>query len=240
MLKLQVFSCPPIPIIIKCQKKYDLSRSFTKKMNIIHYDACPECDLLLNPNTASVGEKAHCPRCGLLLSRPSKRSVERTFALSIAGLILFFPANLLPMVGITMMGNANTGVLYSGVVALFNNGMVAVAAVVFLASILFPLVHIILSLLISGHLYFNYPNRYLAHWMRWMHHLDEWVMLEVYMLSIIVACVKLMSLAKLEFGWGLYAFIALIVITTLLTGNLDNNLFWQRIHQLSNRDNNAS
>ncbi len=206
----------------------------------IDYEACPECDLLLSHITANYGEKAHCPRCGLLLSRPSKQSVERTFALSIAGFILFFPANLLPMVGITMMGNANTGLLFSGVLALFNDGMEAVAIVVFLASILFPLVHIFLSLLISGHLYFNRPNRYLAHWMRWMHLLDEWVMLEVYMLSIIVACVKLMSLAKLEFGWGLYAFVALIIITTLLTSGLDEELFWQRIHQLCKRDKNAS
>lgn len=172
-------------------------------MNDSYYDACPECDLLLNPALPKVGDKAYCPRCRFLLSRPHKQSIERTFALSITGLILFFPANLLPMVGITIMGNASTGALYSGVVALFNDGMVAVAIVIFLASILFPLIHIVLSLLISGHLYFNYANRYLAHWMRWMHYLDEWVMLEVYMLSIIVACVKLMSLAQLKFGWGL-------------------------------------
>jgi len=209
-------------------------------MKISHYDACPECDLLLNPVAPKIGDKAHCPRCGLLLSRPCKQSIERSFALSIAGFILFFPANLLPMVGITIMGNANTGLLFSGVVALFNDGMEAVAIVVFLASILFPLVHIVLSLLISGHLYFNRPNRYLVHWMRWMHHLDEWVMLEVYMLSIIVACVKLMALAQLKLGWGLYAFVALIVITTLLTGSLDEELFWQRIHQLRERNGNAN
>jgi paraquat-inducible protein A len=209
-------------------------------MKISHYDACPECDLLLNLVAPKIGDKAHCPRCGLLLSRPCKQSIERSFALSIAGFILFFPANLLPMVGITIMGNANTGLLFSGVVALFNDGMEAVAIVVFLASILFPLVHIVLSLLISGHLYFNRPNRYLVHWMRWMHHLDEWVMLEVYMLSIIVACVKLMALAQLKLGWGLYAFVALIVITTLLTGSLDEELFWQRIHQLRERNGNAN
>jgi paraquat-inducible protein A len=216
-----------------------LSRLFTNVMNISNYKACPECDLLLNPALPKIGDKAHCPRCGLLLSRPSKQSVERTFALSIAGFILFFPANLLPMVGITIMGNANTGLLFSGVVALFNDGMEAVAIVVFLASILFPLVHIVLSLLISGHLYLNRPNRYLVHWMRWMHYLDEWVMLEVYMLSIIVACVKLMALAQLKLGWGLYAFVALIVITTLLTSSLDEELFWQRIEQLRKRSNNA-
>jgi paraquat-inducible protein A len=204
------------------------------------YHACPECDLLLRPALPNVGEKAHCPRCGLLLLRPHKQSIERTFALSIAGFILFFPANLLPMVGISMMSNANTGILFSGVLALFNDGMEAVAVVVFLASILFPLLHISLSLLISGHLYFNRANRYLVHWMRWMHHLDEWVMLEVYMLSIIVACVKLMSIAQLKFGWGLYAFVALIIINTLLTSGLDEDLFWERITQLRKKKNNAS
>ena len=66
-----------------------------------------------------------------------------------------------------------------------------------------------------------------------MHHLDEWVMLEVYMLGIIVACVKLMAIAPLKFGWGLYAFVALIIITALLTSGLDSALFWQRIEQLS-------
>lgn len=206
-------------------------------MTSTYYDACPECDLLLRSGQPKPGEKAHCPRCGCLMSRPREQSIERTFALSIAGLILFFPANLLPMVGLNVLGNLNTGILMSGVIALFNEGMAAVAVVVFLASILFPLVHIGLSLLISGHLYFNFPNRHLIGWMRWRHHLDEWVMLEVYLLSIIVACVKLMSLAPLIFGWGLYAFVALIIITTMLTSGLDSALFWQRIDQLSKGNN---
>ncbi|UOA09379.1 MULTISPECIES: paraquat-inducible protein A [Methylobacter] len=209
-------------------------------MNSTNYDACPECDLLLKPAQLKIGEKAHCPRCGLLLSRPRKQSIERTFALSITGFILFFPSVLLPMMGITVLGDANTGTLLSGVIALFNENMWPVAIVVFLASIMFPLVHISLSLLISGHLYFKRSNRYLVTWMRWMYHLDEWIMLEVYMLGIIVACVKLMAIAPLKFGWGLYAFIALIIITTLLTSNLDNRLFWQRIEQLRKENNNAS
>jgi paraquat-inducible protein A len=201
-------------------------------VSITDYDICPECDLLLKAALPKIGEKAHCPRCGLLLSHPRKRSIERTFALSIAGFILFFPSLLLPMVGVTIMGNVSTGVLYAGVIALFNDGMEAVAIVVFLASILFPLVNISLALLISGHLYFNRYHRYLTVWMRWMQNLNEWGMLEVYMLGIIVACVKLVALAQLNFGWGLYAFVALLIITTLLTSNLDNVLFWQRIEQL--------
>ena len=110
------------------------------------------------------------------------------------------------MVGVTILGNANTGYYMSGVVALFNDGMEAVAIVVFFASILFPLVLISLSLLISGHLYFNRPNRYLTGWMRWLHRLDEWGMLEVYMLGIIVACVKLMALRSAQIRLGSLCF----------------------------------
>ena len=198
-------------------------------MRKINFDACPECDALLNLASPGIGEKAHCPRCGYLLQRPRKQSIERTFALSIAGLVLLIPANLMPLIGIKILGNTNDGTLWSGVVMLVNENMWIVALLVFLSSILFPLVIIVLSLLISAHLHFNKTNRYLAHWMRYLQHLDEWAMLEVYMLGIIVACVKLSSLADLKFGFGLYAFAALLIITVMLSSSLDRHLFWQHI-----------
>jgi paraquat-inducible protein A len=203
-------------------------------MNKIDFDACPECDLLLNPaKLPIIGEKAQCPRCGYLLERPRKQSIQRCFSLSLAGLILILPANLLPIVGIKVLGNSTNGTIWSGVSTLFSEQMWAVAVLVFLASILFPLINIILSLLISGHLYYQKPNRHLALWMRWLQHIDEWAMLEVYTLGIIVACVKLASMAELKFGFGLYAFIALLLVTGMLTSNLDRPLFWRRIAQLN-------
>ncbi len=166
------------------------------------------------------------------MQRPRKQSIERTFALSIAGLILMFPANLMPLVGIKMLGGAKDGTLWSGVIALFEEHLWGVAVLVFLSSILFPLLNIILSLLISGHLYFKKPNRHLACWMRWLQHMDEWAMLEVYMLGIIVACVKLASTSELKFGFGLYAFVALLIVTGMLASSLDKVLFWRQIGQL--------
>lgn len=202
-------------------------------MNPINLTACPECDLLLKPAAPNVGEKAHCPRCGFLLQRPRKQSVERTFALSVAGLILMFPANFMPMVGIKLLGNTKDGSLWSGVYSLFQEDMWAVAILVFLSSVLFPLLNVVLSLLVSGHLFFRRPNRYLAGWMRWLQHIDEWAMLEVYMLGIIVACVKLGSSSELKFGFGLYAFAALLVVTAMLTSSLDKVLFWRQIGELT-------
>ena len=202
------------------------------QLNGLNLTACPECDLLLNSAWPVVGEKAHCPRCGYLLQQPHKQSIEHTFALSIAGFILVFPANLMPLIGIKMLGNSKDGTLWSGVASLFDEHMWGIAILVFLSSILFPLLNIILSLLISAHLYFNKPNRNLARWMRWLQHIDEWAMLEVYMLGIIVACVKLSATSELKFGYGLYAFVALLIITGMLASSLDKVLFWRHIGQL--------
>ncbi|MGJ0514313.1 MAG: paraquat-inducible protein A [Methylomicrobium sp.] len=195
-------------------------------------EACPECDALLKPAALDAGDKAHCPRCGFLLQRAQKNSIERSLALSITGLLLFIPANSLPLLGIKFLGNTKDGILFSGVMALYAENMWAVATLVFLSSILFPLVNILLSLAISAHLYLNRPNRYLTHWMRWLQHLDEWAMLEVYTLGIIVACVKLSSMADLRFGLGLYAFVGLLLVTVTLAGSLDRALFWRRIDAL--------
>lgn len=198
-----------------------------------YYIACPECDLLLNKNLPVVGEKARCPRCGYLLHNPKNNSVSRTFYLSLTGLFLLPPANFLPIMGIKVLGNSHDGTLISGVVTLFQEGMWGVAILVFLASILFPILNITLALLISGHLLFNRSNRYLGFWLRTLQHIEEWAMLEVYLLGIIVACVKLFSMADLQFGLGLTAFLLLLFVTITLTSNFDNTLFWQQIERLN-------
>jgi len=105
-----------------------------------------------------------------------------------------------------------------------------------LSSIVFPTIIIVLSFLISVHLYWRRSHQHLAVWMRCLQHLEEWAMLEVYMLGIIVACVKLADTTELKFGLGLYAFVSLLVINALLTQNVDNHLFWQHITKLRTHD----
>lgn len=197
--------------------------------------ACPECDLLLKAADLKMGEKAVCPRCGYLLHRARKQSVERVLALSIAGMILAIPANFLPLIGIRFMGNSNESTLWAGTVSLFSQGLWLVAILVFLASIFVPLLNTILAFMISFHLHFRRPHRHLAEWMRWLQHLEEWAMLEVYMLGIIVACVKLADTADVQFGFGLFAFVALLVVNAMLLTSLDNYLFWEHIARLDRK-----
>ncbi len=209
-------------------------------MNTDLLEACPQCDLLMKVEPLTIGTNGHCPRCGCLLFFPRKNSIARTFSYSLTGLILFVPANVLPMVGIKILGVHKDGTLWTGVEALFAEGMWGLAILVFLASIFFPLLKIVLSLLVSACLLFNQPSRQLTRWMRYLKHLDEWAMLEVYTLGIIVACVKLESMAELRFGFGLYAFAGLLIITGMLSSSLDEHLFWRRIDQLQKNIQNQS
>lgn len=201
-------------------------------MHTSNLTACPHCDLLIHTAPVAIGVKAYCPRCGFLLFKPRKYSIERTFALSITGLILFLPANALPLVGIKILGNNKDGTLWSGVESLYAEGMWGLAILVFLASMLFPLLKLLLSLTVSACLFFNlrWPKLNIA--MRYLAQMDEWAMLEVYTLGIIVACVKLGSMAELRFGFGLYAFAGLLLITGLLSSSLDEHFFWQQIDRI--------
>lgn len=202
-------------------------------MKMLALEACPECDLLLQAEEVQIGVKAHCPRCACLLYRPRKQSIERTLALSLTGLILFVPANLLPLVGIKILGSIKDCILWDGVASLYYEGMWAVAVLVFLASMGFPLCKIVLSLLLSAHLYARCYTTKLWLWMRWLQHLEEWAMLEVYTLGIIVACVKLSSMSELRFGFGLYAFVSLLLVAGMLSTSLDEHQFWRNIESLA-------
>jgi paraquat-inducible protein A len=199
---------------------------------VIAYEACPDCDLLLNPVQALAGDKAFCPRCGFLLQRPRAYAIERTLALSVTGLILLLPANFLPLVGIRLFGNIKDGNLWSGAAALMDEGMTSVAVLVWLSSVILPVVNLSLAFIISLHLYLNKPSRWLPRWLSWFQHLNEWAMLEVYALSIIVACVKLSSMADLRFGAGLYSFVALLMVNAMLATEMDYRQFWQKIAAL--------
>jgi paraquat-inducible protein A len=199
------------------------------------HEACPDCDLLLKSCRIKPGEKAYCPRCGCLLRRPRRRSIERTLALSAAGLILALPATFLPILNISIFGNSHDGNLISGIHALIKQDMLPIAGLVFFASVFIPLLNLTLAFLISLHLYLRKANKMLAAWLRWFQHLNEWAMLEVYALSIIVAYVKLSSMSDLRFGLGLYAFICLLIVNAMLASELDYHFFWQHIGRLGKK-----
>jgi paraquat-inducible protein A len=104
--------------------------------------ACPECDSLQRSPTLPMGATARCARCGAVLYRRKRDSLDRVLALTIAGLILFMLANIYPFLTFRLETQRQETTLITGIIELYNQGMWIVAAVVLLTSIVMPLLEL--------------------------------------------------------------------------------------------------
>ncbi|MCH9697048.1 MAG: paraquat-inducible protein A [Gammaproteobacteria bacterium] len=198
--------------------------------------ACNYCDCLINLKTADNSESVFCPNCNSLLNTNHPFSIEHSLALSISGLIVFIPAVSLPIMILKVLGEQQQATMLSAVGLLFEHQLFFIAASVFLFSILIPLIKLVIIAYVSLCLVFHYRARHLNHLFRWYHQIEEWGMLEVYMLGIIVAYVKLTDIADVFLGTGLFAFICLLTVVSLLSFMIDEWQFWQRLsHPIHNQ-----
>ena len=191
--------------------------------------ACPECDLLMRQAPLAPGQSAQCVRCGYVLHTRRRHVVERSLALVLAALLLFGPANFLPIMYLNLLGRVSSETVWSGVVSLYQGGMVGVAAIVFLCSMAVPLLKLLCQLfvllsILSGRL--RRPGILLY---RGYHHLRDWGMLEVYLLGILVSMIKLRDMADLGFGFGLFCFVALLLVQLCLELVMSPEQIWEAL-----------
>ena len=191
--------------------------------------ACHECDMLYQVGPLAEGGVATCRRCGGVLLRHKRNSLDRTLAFAMAGLILIIVANTFPFLALKSEGIVQETTLITGVEELYRQDMRSVAVLVFLTSILVPFVYI------SGLLYVLIPlklNRLpwnLPLVFRLLGHIQPWGMMEVFMLGILVSIVKLAKMASIVPGIALYSFVALIFVLAAATASLDPHIVWDRL-----------
>ena len=188
--------------------------------------ACPACDLLLERLTVEPGEKLLCPRCGELLKAPKKDSVNRTLALSLTGLLLFPFAMFMPIMTLDTMGLENSGNIVDGIITTWILDYWFVAVILALTSVIFPLAKFTLLFLITLNLKLKrYPDS-LRWLMRAYIHCDEWGMLEVYMIGILVTIIKMHHMAHIHYDAGLFCFIGLLGAALGSSVMMDKAEFW--------------
>ncbi|MES0349540.1 MAG: paraquat-inducible protein A [Desulfobacteria bacterium] len=190
--------------------------------------ACHECDLLHHTRSLPDGGVAQCIRCGAVLYRRKRDSLDRTLSLTIAGLILFVVANTYPFLALKSGGIVHQTTLITGTKELYAQGMEVVALLVLFTSILAPLVHLVGMLYVLLPLKFNLLPRNLPRVFRLVQRLQPWGMLEVFMLGILVSVVKLAKMAKIVPGIALYAFLVLIFVMAASSASLDPHIVWKR------------
>jgi paraquat-inducible protein A len=191
--------------------------------------ACHECDLLMCKPLLQDGESAECSRCGYELFSHRHHVVRRSMALVLTALLLYVPANFLPIMQLNLLGQTSQDTVWSGVLGLYESGMQGIAVVVFLCSMAVPLLKLLCQLLVLLSIRFDFGRSYGLLLYRIYHHMREWGMLEVYLMGILVAMVKLMDLADLSLGLGLFCFVALLLVQVWLEVTMSPHQIWEAL-----------
>jgi paraquat-inducible protein A len=191
--------------------------------------ACRTCGLVQRRADPPPGTVAECARCGARLGGHNRHSLARTAAFSLAALVFYAPANLYPILEMDMYGAHSETTVWQGCVALFEHGETLVALVVFMASILSPVLKLLaLFLLVVTTAIGSKRWRRGRMWIsRSVEVMGPWAMLDVFLVAVLVALVKLGQFATVMPGRGLIAFTAVVVLTIIASTSFDQTLVWQ-------------
>ncbi|MCJ8168763.1 paraquat-inducible protein A [Atopomonas sediminilitoris] len=205
------------------------------KLSLEQLLICHECDLLMAKPHLQDGEKAECPRCGYEVDRHQPHMVQRSLALVLAALIFYLPANFMPIMSLGLLGQKNDDTIWSAVKALYLSDMAVIALIVFLSSMLIPLIKLLTQLWVLLILQLNGSARFGLWLYRTYHHMREWGMLEVYMFGVLVSIVKMIDLGDLSLGLGLACFVGLLVSQIWLEATMNDHQVWEMLEEQRNR-----
>jgi paraquat-inducible protein A len=182
----------------------------------------------------AAGMRALCVRCGSAIERRSRGSLQLTAAFSLAALLLYVPANLFPILRLSLYGATQDSTVWQGCVRFWQAGDFVIAAIVFLASIFIPLLKLLglFFLVTTTRLHWGW-GKFVRTWIyRVINSLGRWAMLDVFVLGILVSLVKLRSLATVIAGKGALAFALVVVCTLLASACFDPQLIWDHNKQI--------
>jgi paraquat-inducible protein A len=169
-----------------------------------------------------------CPVCGSRLHIRIPNSVQHTTALLLSSYALYIPANIFPIMTVTQLGVTEQHTIMGGIIALIDKDMMPIAILVLVASILVPLLKLLgISLLLLKVRYRWQSNARLWTTMyRIIAFVGRWSMLDIFMISILVAVVDLGGVSQVIAGPASTAFAAVVVLTMFAAKSFDPRLIW--------------
>lgn len=161
--------------------------------------------------------------------RPSE-SIQRTWALLFTSIILYIPANLLPIMHTRLLGNDEPSTILGGVILLWQMGSYPVALVIFVASVLVPVGKLIILIWLnySVQVGFNGKHNERVFWYRMTEFIGRWSMVDVFVVAILVSLIQLGNTMSIYPGHAALAFCGVVVLTMLAAMTFDTNLIWNK------------
>jgi paraquat-inducible protein A len=198
--------------------------------DLIHAQ-CHTCSLVNAIPDKSQSLRLACARCGVAVHRRKPNSLSRTTAFLAAAAICYVPANLYPIMAVTSFGQTQSDTILSGVIYLAVHGMWPLAFIVFVASIVVPVLKLVglTGLVISVYRGSHWRPRDRARLYRVVEVVGRWSMVDVYVVTILVALVHLGSIASVEARMGSFFFGAVVVFTLFASQSFDPRLIWDQL-----------
>jgi paraquat-inducible protein A len=189
---------------------------------------CHDCGKLSIDETVGPDEVLRCPRCRAALHVRKPGSLSRTWALVLAALILYLPANILPMMRVNFMGNPDDSTILDGIIYFFQHGEYLVGGIILTASVLVPLFKIIGIILILLSIRFHW-NGWLKHKsviFRFIEFIGRWSFLDVFVIALLAAMVRFGALTTIEADPAAPYFTAVVVCTMFAALSFDPRIMW--------------
>ena len=194
--------------------------------------ACQECDLLQREIALPPGEVVLCVRCGAELYRSAHSTVDKPLAFLLTSAVVLIVANVYPIIGLTMQGTSSATTLFGAAHALWNQGMAPIALLVFLTTFLAPAVELTIMGYLLLSLKFGRRPAGMVPLMRILQYVKPWGMVEVFILGVIVALVKLTHHGTVIPDMALWAFAILTLLLAATASSFDIRDVWSRVDAL--------
>ena len=191
--------------------------------------ACPDCDLLQRLPEVPPGASVRCPRCDHELWRHKPDSFNRTFALTLAALVLYLIANTVPMLGLHAVGREAFTTVVGGAQQLWRDGQQLVSVLVLFAAVISPALQIGFLLAILIGCCRERPPFWVGLLLRHVEFTRTWSMIEVMLLGVLVALTKIADYATVIIGTAFFALFALVVLLAAIQSCFDPREVWERV-----------
>lgn len=198
--------------------------------------ACLECGQLHQYCKLARGEVGRCTRCSAILYRNRPHMLETVLALLVTGLVLFPLSNLFPLLGLRSQGVEMELHLFAASVELWRQGYQLLAILISLNTIIFPLIELLSLLVVLLTIRFAWMPEPAIFLFRWMRELKPWGMLEVFMLGVLVAVVKLGDMATLIVDTAFWSFAGFIVVMAAANATLEPFTVWRALRRLREKE----
>ena len=195
---------------------------------------CHVCTLLVPMVDTDGSARTICPRCKNRIHSRKPNSISRTFALIVTAVILFIPANVFPVMTVVQLGQSKTKTILSGVIELINEGMWVLALIIFFASIVVPLLKIIVLsfLIISVKRKSSWRTKDRTLLYRVIEIIGSWSMVDIFAIATLIGLVNFGGMSSVMPGIGATFFASVVIITILATQSFDPRLIWDNSTRL--------